>query len=252
MSIDYSKNILAQENAADLLQDELGWNTAYASDAEVLGEAGTFGRGSTDETLLKRYFRYALRRLNPWITAAQLDQAQKALENCSQGASLLEVNQEKTRLLREGIPVDGEGGTRLAQVLDFRRPENNLFLAVKELKVGDRRADLVGFVNGIPMVFVALKRPDQSLESVWSEVFAPCQTSLPQMFFCNALVVLSNGEKARAGMVGSGFEAFRSWEKEEELTGLLRLACEKKTLLDFLKNQISFDRTQGTLVKLWR
>ena len=80
MSYDYSENILVQESAGNLLHDELGWDVKFAYNTEVLGDNGTFGRRSYDEILLTRYFRAALQKLNPWITSAQIDEAQKTLE----------------------------------------------------------------------------------------------------------------------------------------------------------------------------
>lgn len=68
MSHDYSENVLIQGSAADLLHDELGWETVYAYNTEQLGETGTLGRKSYKEILLARYFREALLRLNPWLT----------------------------------------------------------------------------------------------------------------------------------------------------------------------------------------
>ena len=62
MSYDYSENILVQESAGNLLQNELGWEVVYAYNQEVLGENGTFGRKSYHEVLLVRYFRKALRK----------------------------------------------------------------------------------------------------------------------------------------------------------------------------------------------
>jgi len=76
MSYDYSENILVQESAGHLLENELGWEVAFAYNTEKLGENGTFGRKSYREILLARYFREALLRLNPWITPAQMDEAQ--------------------------------------------------------------------------------------------------------------------------------------------------------------------------------
>ena len=79
----------------------------------------------------------------------------------------LKPNEEKYRLIRDGIKVtvkkpNGETETQTAAVIDFKNPENNYFLAVKELKIhGDlyrRRTDIVGFVNGIPLLFVELKK----------------------------------------------------------------------------------------------
>ena len=142
MSYDYSENILVQESAGNLLQNELGWDVKFAYNTEVLGKNGTFGRESYRDILLTRYFRDALKKLNPWI-------------------------KEKYFLIREGIPVtvkkpNGQTETKKAAVLDFQNPDNNYFLAIKELKIhGDlyrRRTDIVGFVNGIPLLFVELKK----------------------------------------------------------------------------------------------
>ena len=95
MSYDYSENVLIQESAADLLRDELGWEVVYAYNTEQLGEAGTLGRKSYKEILLTRYFREALLRLNPWLTPAQLDEAQRLMEHRLSTASLLQINEEK-------------------------------------------------------------------------------------------------------------------------------------------------------------
>ena len=152
MSYDYSENILVQKSAGDLLRDELGWDVQFAYNTEVLGKNGTFGRTSYHEILLTRYFQNALRRLNPWMTDSQLSEAQKTLESRLSTASLLQVNEEKYFLLRDGIPVtvkkpNGQPETKRAAVIDFQNPENNEFLAIKELKIqGDlyrRRTDIV-------------------------------------------------------------------------------------------------------------
>ena len=65
MSYDYSENILVQESAGNLLQNELGWDVKFAYNTEVLGIDGTFGRTIYKEILLIRYFKEALKRLNP-------------------------------------------------------------------------------------------------------------------------------------------------------------------------------------------
>ncbi len=174
MSYDYSENILVQESAGDLLRDELGWEVAFAYNTEVLGENGTFGRTSYHEILLRRYFRAALKKLNPWLTEAQADEAQSAMEGYLSTASLMQINEEKYFLIRAGIPVtvkrpDGKNDTRRAMVIDFTDPGKNHFLAVKELKIHGnlyrRRTDIVGFVNGLPLLFIELKRNDVDVEN---------------------------------------------------------------------------------------
>ena len=105
MSYDYSENILVQKSAGHLLEQELDWEVAFAHNTEKLGKNGTFGRTSYREVLLTRYFREALQRLNPWLTSAQLDEAQKKMESRLSTASLLQINEEKYALIRDGIPV---------------------------------------------------------------------------------------------------------------------------------------------------
>jgi four helix bundle protein len=70
---------------------------------------------------------------------------------------------------RDGVPFsyrESNGTLRHAQarVIDFRDSGNNRFLVVRELKLTglrtpnyNRRADLVCFVNGLPLVFIELK-----------------------------------------------------------------------------------------------
>ena len=195
MSYDYSENILVQESAGHLLERELGWEVAYAYNTEKLGTDGTFGRTSYKEILLTRYFRQALQRLNPWLTLAQLDEAKKKMEFRLSTASLMQVNEEKYALIREGIPVtvkrsDGKTEEKRAQVIDFQNPANNHFLAIKELKIhGDlyrRRTDIVGFVNGIPLLFVELKKNTVDVQDAYTNNYTDYLDTIPHLFWYNA------------------------------------------------------------------
>ena len=80
MSWEYSENILVQGAAGDLLEQELGWRVVFAYNKEKLGADGTLGRTDYREILLKRDFRTALKKLNPWLTDAQLTEAEKQSE----------------------------------------------------------------------------------------------------------------------------------------------------------------------------
>ena len=266
MSYDYSENILVQESAGQLLQEELGWEVKFAYNTEVLGEDGTFGRRSYKEILLVRYFREALRRLNPWITEAQIGEAQQKMESRLSTASLMQVNEEKYRFIRDGIPVtgkkpDGTDDPKTALVIDFQRPENNYFLAVKELKIhGDlyrRRTDIVGFVNGIPLLFVELKRASVDVQNAYTDNYRDYLDTIPHLFYYNAFLMLSNGVEAKVGTLGSKYEFFHEWKRLEEkeagsvaLETMLRGICKKENFLDLLENFILFDHSDGRTVKI--
>ena len=266
MSYDYSENILVQESAGNLLRDELGWDVKFAYNTEVLGESGTFGRRSYNEILLTRYFRAALQKLNPWITTAQVEEAQKTLENRLSTSSLLQVNEEKYFLIRDGIPVtvkrpDGRTETKKAAVIDFQDPLNNDFLAIKELKIhGElyrRRTDIVGFVNGIPLLFVELKKNTVDVQNAYDDNYTDYQDTIPHLFYYNAFLMLSNGTEAKVGTLGSKYEFFHEWKRlsEEEqgsvaLETMLRGICKKENFIDLFENFIIFDHSGGHTAKI--
>ncbi len=266
MSYDYSENILVQESAGDLLRDELGWDVQFAYNTEVLGRSGTFGRTSYHEILLTRYFQNALRQLNPWMTDSQLSEAQKTLENRLSTASLLQVNEEKYFLIRDGIPVtvkkpNGQPETKRAAVIDFQNPENNEFLAIKELKIqGDlyrRRTDIVGFVNGIPLLFVELKKNTVDVQNAYEDNYTDYLDTIPQLFYYNAFLMLSNGTEAKIGTLGSKYEFFHEWKRLAEsdpgsvaLETMLRGICRKENFLDLLENFILYDHSGGHTAKI--
>lgn len=266
MSYDYSENILVQKSAGDLLRDELGWDVQFAYNTELLGKNGTFGRTSYHEILLSRYFQNALRRLNPWMTDSQLSEAQKTLESRLSTASLLQVNEEKYFLLRDGIPVtvkkpNGQPETKRAAVIDFQNPENNEFLAIKELKIqGDlyrRRTDIVGFVNGIPLLFVELKKNTVDVQNAYEDNYTDYLDTIPQLFYYNAFLMLSNGTEAKIGTLGSKYEFFHEWKRLAEsdpgsvaLETMLRGICRKENFLDLLENFILYDHSGGRTAKI--
>lgn len=266
MSYDYSENILVQESAGDLLQNELGWDVKFAYNTEVLGENGTFGRKSYKEILLVRYFRDALKKLNPWITDSQILEAQTVLEKRLSTSSLLQINEEKYYLIRDGIPVtvkhpDGRIESKKAAVIDFQNPKNNYFLAVKELKIhGElyrRRTDIVGFVNGLPLLFVELKKTTVDVQNAYDDNYTDYQDTIPHLFYYNAFLMLSNGTEAKVGTLGSKFEFFHEWKRLEEndqgsvaLETMLRGICKKENFLDLFENFILYDHSGGRTAKI--
>ena len=266
MKYEYSENVLVQDSAAALMKDELGWEVVYAYNKEILGENGTLGRKNYHEIVLWRYFNAALKRLNPWITDAQLAEARQILSSYMSSESLLQINEEKYFLIRDGIPVtvkkpNGKNETRKAKVIDFNEPGNNHFLAVKELKIrGDtyrRRTDIVGFVNGLPLLFVELKRNDVDVENAYIENYTDYLDTIPFLFHYNAFLMLSNGMEAKVGTLGSKYEFFHEWKRLSEadegnvaLETMLRGICRKENFLDLYENFILYDHSDGRTVKI--
>ena len=261
----YSEEEAVQKPAGELL-DRMGWSVYYCFDDEVLGEDGTLGRESYRDVLLKRDLEYALIELNEHLSEGECRQAIKTLEEVFVGDSLLQTNEAKYKMLRDGIPVkrrqaDGTTRTEYAQVFDYEHPSLNSFVAAEELWIHGplhrRRADLVGFVNGIPLLFVEFKRHDKDIIRAFEDNYTDYQDTIPQIFHYNAFVMLSNGLESKVGTLGSPFEFFHEWKRLQEadagsvaLETMLRGICGKETLLDLFRNFILFDHVSSPAAKI--
>lgn len=267
MSWEYSENILVQNSAGKVLQDKLGWEVVFAYNEEKLGENGTLGRKSYKEIILTRYLRKALFENNDWMTDAYCDSAVKTLCAYTASATLMQINEEKYSLLRDGIPVqikkpDGSFEIRNAKVFNFDEPEKNHFLAVKEMKIhGElyrRRTDIVGFVNGIPLLFVELKKQSVDVKDAYDCNYTDYLDTIPQLFHFNAFLMISNGLEAKVGTLGSKYEFFHEWKRLKEddvgavdLETMLLGICNKQNFMDLFENFILFDHSGGRTAKIF-
>ena len=266
MSYDYSENILIQQSAGEVLEKRLGWNVVFAYNTERLGGNGTLGRLDYREILLKRYVKQALFALNPWMTDSYAAAAIRKLETVSTLESLLQANESMYGYIRDGVPVDfrkPDGGTepRRALLINFTEPEKNHFLAVKEMKIHgvryNRRTDIVGFVNGLPLLFVELKKQNVDVRQAYQDNYTDYLQTIPQLFWYNAFLILSNGLEAKVGTLGSKYEFFHEWKrlKEDEegavdLETMLLGICRKENFIDLLENFLLFDHSDGRTVKI--
>ena len=268
MAGEYSEDNLIEQTAMDLFFHELGWDTLLAYNKETFGEGSTLGRLSKREVVINRIFLEKLIELNPGLPQKAYDEAYSKLIEESSTKSLEEINFEKHHLLREGIPVDfinGKGEqvkNKKLRVLDFENPENNNFLAVRQLwLIGkskrERRPDIIGFVNGIPLLFIELKATHKKLENAYYQNFTDYKDVIPKLFYYNAFVVLSNGLESRIGSVTGKYQHFHEWkriaEEDEGVVALDRIIvgiCEKNRFLDLFENFVLFDNSTGKVVKL--
>ncbi len=265
MSKEFSEDKLIQASAAELLEKELGWTAVYAFD-EVLGLDGTLGRTSYKQVLLPGRFAQALKSLNPWMTGQQVTEAIERMTEYMSSQTLMQINEQKYQYIRDGVPVTrvkpgGETEEVRAKVIDFASPGKNDFLCVRELWVQGalykRRADIVGFVNGLPLLFVELKNHDVAVEDAFNKNYRDYLDTIPQLFYHNAMVMFSNGLEARVGTIDSKWEFFHEWKRltEEdagniELPTMLRGICKKENFLDLLENFILYDHSGGSTVKI--
>ena len=181
---------------------------------------------------------------------------------------MVQHNCDFYRLLRGGVPVAVSGRIRAgrrsarARVIDFdNAPGSNRFLAVRELKLTgirtpnyNRRADLVCFVNGLPLVFIELKAVYRNIREGFDNNLSDYmdENVIAHAFHHNAFLIVSNGDRARYGSITSEWEHFAEWKRLDEADKgsldaerLLNGMLAHDRLLDIVENFILFDDSKA-------
>ena len=258
---------LVQATFAEHLENALGWDSVYAFNNETFGPDGTLGRKDTTEAVLTRDLRAALQRLNPNLPAPAIEDAIRALTVYDVSRSMVQHNRDFYRLIRGGVPVRyrnaaGYQKSARARVIDFdNAPGANRFLAVRELKLTglrtpsyNRRADLVCFVNGLPLVFIELKAVYKNIRAGFDGNLSDYMDDnvIAHAFHHNAFLIVSNGDRARYGSITSTWEHFNEWKRLDETDEgsvdaerLLNGMLAHDRLLDLVENFILFDESKA-------
>ena len=263
----YSEDALVEQPAIELFAD-LGWDTANLY-GEWSGTVSSEGRQTQQDVVLVPRLRVALEKLNPELPADALD---KAIEELTRDRSKLlpvNANLEVYRLLKDGVKVeisDDYGGTAIetVRVIDWGQPENNDFLLASQFwvrgELHTRRTDLVGFVNGLPLLFVELKASHKTLKTLkaaYDGNLSDYRSVIPQLFTYNAVVMLSNGSETLVGSTFSPWEHLFEWKRINDegekgvvsLETAIRGIAERTRLLDIVENFTVFEEAQGGTIK---
>ena len=246
----------------------LGWQTAYGP--EMAPETPNAERTDFTQVVLEERLRNALLNLNPDLPQSALETGLRSLIN-PDGPTLEARNRSFHHVLTRGVTVpvrrpDGTVSGEPAAVVDFENPANNDWLAVNQFTVKEdqstRRADIVLFLNGLPLGIIELKNPADENTDIW-DAWNQIQTykaELPTLFSLNELLMVSDGLHARVGTLTAGKEWFKPWKTMEdqepgaanlpELQVMLEGVCEQRNFLALLRDFIVFDDDgSGKLVK---
>src|SRR5579864_209308 len=176
----YSEDALVEQPAIALF-GRLGYETINAF-REKPGKGSVLGRETWHEVVLVPRVRAALRKLNPGVAREAIELAIADVTADRSALSPVHANREMYRLLKDGVKVKmrvegGVGGDaeldETVRIIDWNTPIDNDFLLVSQFKVAgemhNRRADLVAFVNGLPLVLVELKTTHKRLENAYQD-----------------------------------------------------------------------------------
>ena len=251
----------AIEDFSIKLFERLGYSYVYAPD--IAPDSENPERSHYGEVLLVGRLQQALKRINPKLSPAMLQDALKEVQRIS-SPDLLANNEAFHRLLTEGVKVsrqqDGDERGDLVWLIDFAHPENNEFVIANQFTVienhQNKRPDLVLFVNGIPLVVIELKNAADENASIKAahEQLGTYKQTIPSLFTSNALLVISDELEAKAGSLSAGFSRFMAWKSADgkaeashlisQLETLIVGMLNKATLLDLLRHFIVFEKSK--------
>lgn len=231
------------------------------------------GRDNLKDVVLRDRLRDSLVKLNPDLSSPSIDEA--VYELCKSRASMLPVlaNKEVYQLIKNGVPVsytnsEGREENGYVRVMDFENPKQNDFVVVSQLSIEyqqteniTRRPDVLLYVNGLPLAMIELKNATQKVKSGYDTNLRRYRRDIPQLFWYNCFVCISNGIQTRVGAFNAPWEHFFSWvklkdtavthdqmnrlevEAESESTKnrlslelFSRGLCEKENLIDYFEN----------------
>ncbi|MCJ7792351.1 MAG: type I restriction endonuclease, partial [Dehalococcoidia bacterium] len=265
ISSDYSESTLVEEPAIESF-NELGWETADCFH-EFDGGKSPLGRETPAEVVLLPRLQAALKKLNANLPSEAINLATEELTRDRSLMSMTAANREIYQLLKHGVRVnipshDGDEKTGIVHVIDWKEPWNNdFFLASQFWITGEmykRRADLVGFVNGLPLVLIELKAAHKQIEDAFNKNLKDYKDTIPHLFWYNGFIILSNGSESKIGSISAEWEHFNDWkkisnEKEEGIISLETMiwgTCLPERLLDIIENFTLFSETGKGPVKM--
>lgn len=262
----YNEDLLVEQPAIGLFVS-MGWQTINAFD-ETFGPEGSLGRATKSEVVLSGRLRASLEQLNPGTPLQAITAAIDELTRDRSAMGLAAANREIHTLITQGVPISlpdlvhGGQTTQRLRVIDWTQPQANDFLLVSQFWITGplytRRPDLLGFVNGLPLLNVELKKPGIGARRAFDDNIATHKTDVPKLYWYNGLLIASNGTDSRVGSITADWDRFFAWkriEREDEprrvsLEVALRGTCDKTRFLDLIENFSVYSEGRGGLVKI--
>jgi type I restriction enzyme R subunit len=266
MTQGYNEDILIEQPAIELFRS-FDWDFINCFDEFDSPSGSPLGRETKSEVVLISRLQPKLKELNTEASEEDIARAIEELTKDRSSLSLVNANREIYQLLKEGIKITDDANNQdesapRIRVIDWNNPENNDFLLCSQFWIAGqyhtRRADLVGFVNGLPLMFIEFKSIHKNLWNAYNGNLRDYKDTIPHIFWYNAFIILSNGLQSRIGTLTGLFEHFAEWKKinnEKEpatvsLETILRGTCTKERLLDIIENFILYSEERKGLVKM--
>ncbi|MCM2348639.1 MAG: type I restriction endonuclease subunit R [Bacteriovoracaceae bacterium] len=245
---------------------ELGWD--YECGYDIAPDSDNPKRKDYKEVIIKERLLEGLTKINPGIPAEVIEEVATRISR-PESPILIVNNRQFHRYINNGVPVDLRIGDRVkgdfVKLIDFENIENNNFLVINQFTIngknGNRRPDLVVFINGLPVSVIELKNAADENADIWKayEQTITYKEELPDLFAYNVATIISDGMNARIGSITSGKERYAYWrtirtEKDRpsfefELEVMIRGFFNRELLLDYIRYFVIFEENAGNIIK---
>lgn len=210
----------------------LGWS--YVPPAECMemreGNQNVLLKGVLVDELKKRRFTYR-GKTYPLSTNA-IDQIVREIASPTMNEGLMVANERLYHILTLGVTVtefiDGKKHSPTISIIEWDDPTANSFIVTEELEVAStdgthtRRPDLVGYVNGIPLVVIEAKRPESGNpnksmvdEGISQNIRNQGNGEIPHLFAYSQLLLSISGSDGRYATTGTPKKFWALWRDEE-------------------------------------
>lgn len=259
------------ENQLELLSIEwfksVGYE--YICGTGISPESDNSERTDYRQVILHDRLLSSLEVFNPHIPMATLEQVAIQVAK-PETPVLIKNNKAFHQLLLEGVKVEykdkqGEEKTDYVQLVDFNNVDKNQFLVVNQYTItgskGNRRPDVIVFINGLPLAVIELKNPADNNADIWS-AYQQLQTykdEIPDLFMFNQALVVSDGLSARVGSLTANKERFMAWRTvnnendkpiyEYFLETLVKGFFKPDLFLDYIRHFILYEQDGSKTIK---
>ncbi|PTP18285.1 DEAD/DEAH box helicase [Vibrio splendidus] len=259
-----------------LEQECIRWFTdqgyLYKNGYDIAPDGDSPERDDYHQVVLKQRLLNQLAIINPELPIEALNDVVNTVSS-PDTPILIKNNRAFHKFVIEGVPVgyttveDGESKTKHthAQLMDFTTPNNNEFLIVNQFTItgtkGNRRSDVVVFINGLPISVIELKNPADEHADIWN-AFNQLQTykdEISDLFIFNEALIVSDGWTARVGSLTANKERFLPWKTvateddrpllEFQLETMVRGFFKQDLLLDYIRYFVLFETDNDKIIK---
>uniref|UniRef100_A0A7C6EGP0 Type I restriction enzyme endonuclease subunit n=1 Tax=candidate division WOR-3 bacterium TaxID=2052148 RepID=A0A7C6EGP0_UNCW3 len=262
----YSEESLVERPAMKLF-GQLGWSAQNCFHEFNDNGKSFLGRETKADVILISKLKPALKKINPSLSETVINEAIKILIADRSLMGMVSANREVFDLLKNGVLVSylnnkNEQVSERVKIIDWVNIENNDFFLASQFWISGemytRRVDILGFVNGVPLLFMELKASHKNLKKAYDENLRDYKSTIPQVFWFNGVIILSNGSQSRVGTISAEWDHFSEWKKinsegEKGIVSLdtvIRGVCEKARFMDILENYTLFKEEKNGPIKI--